>query len=433
MKFLITFLALQLAYFQCLPQSNNTILQQAITLHTYVFANTNDSTIGLACEKDFENITREFEFISIAANLKYDQSNRHYFKGNNFALRNMDSLIKMSLPQSKFSRYDVVILYITTHGFRRSDDTTDFPNLVLESDKPFVNAKNLHDHFRNKIKAGLHITIIDACNNISSIDRSFITVVKKYPEVKVIDNNVGEYKKFTIVKKENIPIIVTNDEFKTYKRLFKEVSGEIIITSSQPGYVSWVDDLGSGSYFTSSLIEALHGSKTLQKPTTTWEEILVQAKKNTIFKIKDYFKRKRWDTTKANFFIPVWNHGISLIKKTYPYYDMDMQVGKSPPEQERYFLNCRYDPNRLDSQKIMLTIGANPEYFRSIEMMLDEIDEVEYKIYHKENDSKFFLESVLSRNKNTKFEVGCISNKFVKVMAILKFKDGKTGEVRIMH
>ncbi|NII27756.1 hypothetical protein HB364_21920 [Pseudoflavitalea sp. X16] len=398
-------------------------IHKVVTLHTIAFADTYDPAIGKFCQQDLNNISREFEYIAVAANLKYEDHNKHILTINNFSTKAIDSILKTSWKGETFSQYDVLIVYFSSHGYRVSEDTTLFPNLAIENEAfKGINSYSLHQHIRNQVRFNLQITIIDACNKIAHEIKETVNYIKTPGLIQ------NQQPPESTIQPSSIPIIVNSIDRINYTELFRNVSGEVIITSSQPGYYSYPDPRG-GSFFTNSLINSLHREKSLKNNTKNWQNIFEDAKSETVKNIKAFKGFSNWADYK-----PVWNDTISLIDYVHPNYGVYMTAGKEFAENEKYQLKVSYVKDSAKRDTIVnCFINPKGEWGRSAETMLSEMHSVQYKIYSKNADGSYSLQTMSSNNRDNNFNIQLRGKQEDKIMAVIKFNSGLHCRLNIMH
>ena len=96
------------------------------TLHTIIFANTNDPQIGKSVVYDYNSLSVEVNTIAAATGMKLK---RYFYKDeycNNKNLRNV-------LNQLSTNKDDVILFYYSGHGTRSAQDISEFPQMCLGS------------------------------------------------------------------------------------------------------------------------------------------------------------------------------------------------------------------------------------------------------------------------------------------------------------
>ncbi len=150
------------SYFE-LNTKNITEAEKNRTMYLIVVANTLDSSIGNSCKLDTARIVRVFSQISayIGSKLRIQT-----YCGQAFGKQQIVSAIKVLKPSEK----DIVVFYYTGHGFRRTTDSSRFPNMDLrfkheqDYNKESLNIQYVYDQLRKK-KANLTLVLGDCCNS----------------------------------------------------------------------------------------------------------------------------------------------------------------------------------------------------------------------------------------------------------------------------
>ena len=152
-------------------------------LHSYIFCNTVDTSIGSSCIQDYLNIQKEIKVIADAIGYA---SKMHSFIGLDFKTANL-----YTIPDNeKVGDSDIVIMYFSSHGGRIISDSSEFPNIIFpQRNEQFVNAESIHDTFKTKLHPKLLITVIDACNSFFDGSENEIIHLKsaynhQYPTIK---------------------------------------------------------------------------------------------------------------------------------------------------------------------------------------------------------------------------------------------------------
>ncbi len=245
--------------------NNNTQQQQTqdtnygkAKLHLVMLVNSSIGDIGASCETDSRNMTKEFEDISAALNVDF---RKYEVKGSSFTKSNAMNVLNGLTPGSN----DIVIFYYSGHGFRWADQTDAYPQmdiraspytkLTAETTLSVSSVYNLLD----KKGARLNIVITDCCNSDIGIN-------------KMTESS------FLAGRSYQTPHI------EKLQKLFLATKGNLIVTSSSAGQVSWSNSV-NGGFFTLSFLQAFHEEISyLKTQEPSWENILKKSHTNTVNK-----------------------------------------------------------------------------------------------------------------------------------------------------
>lgn len=244
---------------------NNTTQQQdqevnygAAKMHLVMLVNSSIGDIGASCETDSRNITKEFEDISAALKVDF---RKYEIKGSSFTKNNAMNVLNGLNPGSN----DIVVFYYSGHGFRWSDQTDAYPQmdvrassytkLSAETTLSVSSVYNLLD----KKGARLNIVITDCCNSDIGINKMTET-------------------SFLAGRSYQTPHI------EKLQKLFLATKGNLIVTSSSAGQVSWSNSV-NGGFFTLSFLQAFHEEISyLKTQEPSWDNILKKSHANTVQK-----------------------------------------------------------------------------------------------------------------------------------------------------
>lgn len=238
-------------------QQQNTNYGKA-KLHLVILANTSIGDIGESCETDSRNITKEFE--DIAGALKAD-FRKYEIKGTSFTKTNAMQVLNGLTPSSN----DIVIFYYSGHGFRWSDQTDPYPQMDIRA-SPYtkltaettISVSSVYNLLEKK-GARLNIVITDCCNSDIGINKMTET-------------------HFLAGRSYQTP------EIEKLQKLFLATKGNIIVTSSSAGQVSWSNSV-NGGFFTLSFLQAFHEEISyLKHQEPSWDNILKKSQANTVQK-----------------------------------------------------------------------------------------------------------------------------------------------------
>lgn len=218
----------------------------AQTFHAIIVADTNDSLLVNACEHDLEVMHRQFAQAAAAIHYTLDEQ---VVSRNFFGRTQLDSAINRLVVQPG----DVIFLYYTGHGYNLASRTDRFPVLKLTKNPASANQNpallSIHEQLRQK-RARLCITLGDCCNNVVMSTRGMVGRRALLRGLKLNDDSLNV----------------------TYRKLFLEATGDVVIASSQPPQQSCAHP-DSGSFYTRAFDEALELASRYNR-TITWETLL---------------------------------------------------------------------------------------------------------------------------------------------------------------
>jgi hypothetical protein len=402
MKTLFTFFICLIAYngfsqFPFGPRGN---------MVAFVFANTNDATIGRSCASDYFNVTTLLPTIARAANLKLEL---HSFTGERFSVDELERVI----TDKKITAATTIFLYVSTHGGRLKTDTSQFPLINLPSNgKPYISSGNFHEMIKNRIQNQSMITIIDACNNEVDLPKGYIQLFTK---------------NFT----HDFSAVITNRQMAFYSRLFRFIKGDLIVTSSQKNVSSLGTD--EGGLFTNCFLKSLvNFSK--KKDETSWRDVLEYARKETLNETK---KISTFDSSVTPHY-PIWSQSLAPYRTYFGY-------ARVNPDEPIKKIVCRSRTLTKEEQTqrhttdtlLVLANLANHNY--PGHMVFESVKEVKYYVLKRNTkDKKVYIETIINSNATQHINPGCIfcqeftANEGYLVKAILVYKDGSTSEVDVM-
>lgn len=216
----------------------------AQTIHTILFAATDDNTIGKGTEQSYEMIVEEIETIANTTNLK---SELYFRTGQAFSINNYNKIIQQ-LSDIDVSK-DVILFYFLGHGYESSSD---YPNLLFKNTRGSIDREELDEASKNlevisqeltKLGARMTIVVGEACNNEFDLDQGSVNVED-------------------VISTMAAPSPVNASQ---YKRLFQYAEGSLLISSSRKGQPSYISR-SEGGAFTQAFLKALsnmtHGRNT---------------------------------------------------------------------------------------------------------------------------------------------------------------------------
>ena len=215
------------------------------TLHAIIFANTKspgnpndpeDTGIGPSVTVDFERMG--IEMTSIASFIGYNLKKYYFYDTPSRFCRNslLDVLNNLSCNED-----DIVFFYYSGHGLRAENESSQYPEMILQvpygevSPNDLYPLYNVYQKIRNK-NPRLAIVLGDLCNSTSR----------------------GYYSEYGSSRGATTKSIEACD---IYKNLFLNVKGGLIAASSKPGHISgcyqYKDGTEGGGTFTASFLDCL--------------------------------------------------------------------------------------------------------------------------------------------------------------------------------
>ncbi len=213
------------------PVDFTTVSRLYTKLHLVIVANTLVSDIGNSCAVDQKNLLNEFESIANTLKISYQP---YVISGNQFTRSQVNTLLSNLKPNSN----DIVIFIYRGHGYRWSNQTSDWPRIDLRytgyANPAPDNSFNLEEIYRTIVSKGARLNIVmgDCCNS----------------DVGISQMTPGNF----LTSQSN-----TNPDLAKLKRLFMDAKGNLMASAAKPGEVSWAN-LSNGGFFTMSFFQALH-------------------------------------------------------------------------------------------------------------------------------------------------------------------------------
>ena len=216
------------------------------TFHALIFADTFDDGIGSSCLNDYEQVGIEMASIANATKLTFKP---YHFRDFDF---NKAKVLEV-LNSLKCGKDDVVFFYYTGHGARAINDQSNFPQLKLgDKDADFLPLYKVQEIIKAK-NPKFSVVLGDCCN-------SYVEGLSP----KSISGNS------TVLK---------NSSSSNYNSLFRNLKGNIIISSSQAGQTSAAMD--EGGAFTLCFLHELANVVNGNGGKVSWENLLNRSKEST--------------------------------------------------------------------------------------------------------------------------------------------------------
>lgn len=205
------------------------LFASAQTLHTIVFCNTIDESIGRSMKVELDNVTKQFKMINNLIDYDLDF---HTLDGKDCTKENLKSI----LDEMYVEEDDVILTFYGGHGSHATNNEIDpWPqycmNTGFENQNNWVPMALLEKWVRAK-NPRLAIILSNCCN-----------VVQGATTIKPLWAMGGDYTRLDGKKADN------------YKKLFS-IKGIVMATSSKIPEPSWCND-GCGGLFTCDLVQAL--------------------------------------------------------------------------------------------------------------------------------------------------------------------------------
>ncbi len=205
-------------------------------LHAIIVANTEDRNIGPSDALDMQRIQTLMQTISKNTGLGL---NMITFHDSNFARTSIMNAIKNLRPGND----DTVIFYYTGHGYRTPSMRERFPAMALQGNQGLA-LQWVYNTLRAK-QPRLLLVMGDLCNVVVNIQDTIIAS-----------------RAMADVQREG------------YRQLFRVAKAHVIVTSSQPGEVSFANNTG-GSAFTVQFLRVLN--QHISTPNPQWSSFMRDA------------------------------------------------------------------------------------------------------------------------------------------------------------
>lgn len=212
------------------------------------------------------------------------------------------------------------------------------------------------------------------------------------------------------------------EEISNYKKLLRDKSGNIIVTSSQPFEYSYTDSRNgrpNGSRFTNILIKSFDEIVRGKVPDVeaTWENVLNRTKKDILAVVA------------SNKQTPIWGQSIDYGRS---------QVAKIDYENVIFLIetNTTKISNSNFNENASLVFTATGPYMQPVDFETSQkklLDTVFYTVYLNYSDKKKRRKIKLySTNAVNNYEISFKSNKDFLIEAFRKYKDGKMYHTNII-
>lgn len=249
----------------------------AQTLHAIIACNTTDRNIGNEMAIDMRNVRNQIQTIASILDCEYDE---YALDGPNCTKAKITDIVKkMEVDQNK----DIIFFYYGGHGSHANNNSDDpWPQMCMNTNiqSLYFPVKTLDKMIAEEKKPRLQVMIMDCCNQ----EQDGVSI-------KPLFGSKGN--EATSLKNYNPAV---------FKKLFLETKGNVKITSSELGQLSW--SRPNGSIFTNNIIEVFDEVGTGTLKDANWLNICNKAQAMT-FKVNDlpdgvkqkpYFEVKTDDT-----------------------------------------------------------------------------------------------------------------------------------------
>lgn len=219
-------------------------------LHSFLFCNTFDPTIGTSARFNYVEMHDQFQLLAGALMMEYKE---YSCTGSFFEI----SRISSELNKASITENDIVVLYINTHGFIKETDNVKFPNLTIPDS--IVSAYVKHELMLKK-KPKLLLTIIEACSGFLNLSSQ---------QAFVFEQNISSV----------APKPLNQRQINNVRTLFANPF-KVIITAGEAGKNTYATSLGS--IFTKCFLIALNECINLPayrvSAELNWDKVLTQTK-----------------------------------------------------------------------------------------------------------------------------------------------------------
>lgn len=232
------------------PEIDFTAVSRLYTkLHLVIVANTLVSDIGNSCAVDQKNLLTEFESVAQALKINFQS---YVVNDNRFTRSQVNAVLDNLKPNSN----DIVIFIYRGHGYRWSNQTSDWPRIDLRyngyANPAPDNSFNLEEIYQKIVGKGARLNIVmgDCCNS----------------DVGIPQTTPSNF----LSAQSN-----ANPDLAKLKRLFMDAKGNLMASAAKPGEVSWAN-VANGGLFTLSFFQALHEEISyLRNDTADWQDLIV--------------------------------------------------------------------------------------------------------------------------------------------------------------
>lgn len=253
------FLSLCFSVLFCLHSS-------AQTIHTIIFTDTQDESIGIAAKASHDNYTLDLlSTIETAIGTEYNSSTPIDMRGYDCNKENLLHVINdLSCGEN-----DIVIFIYLGHGARGLKDPSNFPQmcfavprgLYYRDEEDFYPLENVRDLIMRK-NPRFCLVIGDCCN-------SYSPTLSTKPSISTVE--------------ALSPDVIRRQGENEIKKLFLSKKGSVILTASIKGEYGWCHTKGSklGMLLEFNINEVFQDIKDGKVTFSGWDEVLSTIKNNT--------------------------------------------------------------------------------------------------------------------------------------------------------
>ncbi len=206
-------------------------------IHFILVANTEDTTIGSSCSKDYGTI---YNLLNKTAKKMNYQANPITLKGSSFSAENVQNMLTGLQTDSN----DIIFFYYTGHGINEEGEK--WPTMKFRDNNITIDA--IHVIIANKPHK-LCITLGDCCNVVSTENLLVEKGIVVEPDTQAQDQSNA-----------------------FYHSLFSNTSGDILISSSIIGQKSYSTPQ-DGSFYT-RVFQTVFTNATLAGKAVSWQDFL---------------------------------------------------------------------------------------------------------------------------------------------------------------
>ena len=236
-----------------------------IKMHLLAIGNSNDTIIGIACEKDMHMIIQTFRTIASFMGFQFRPDSIY---ANRYNKKNVEKAIKRINP----SKDDIIIIYFSGHGFRKKNQPgKQFPFIDLRSDPRANNfmseSINIEEIYKSIVMKGarLNLVLSDCCNSDPYVTNAIGTPIPKPRDSEMALSASNCIALFMDIKP--VSILATAADI-----------GQRATCNSTYG--------GFFSYFFKASLKNMLGSV---KPIANWDQLFQEAQKNTVNKANNTY------------------------------------------------------------------------------------------------------------------------------------------------
>ncbi len=235
---------------------------QAQTLHFIPVFAKNDPLLGASAKLTYDKWLAEAQKISEMTDLRLKTSS-YNCSGSTFGKMELNTV----LDNLDVASDDVILFYYFGHGYRGDNQAAgdDFPNILLVQSGEDISQQNYNNYahsatyLANKLHnkgARLTICIIEGCNNLPGL-------------------NAPVYREGKDLVFQNLTGLKTA----SYKKLFRQSCGTVIIASASPGQKAVIPKKGEMSFFGTYLWK--HYATAIEAGNPSWESIFAATTTDT--------------------------------------------------------------------------------------------------------------------------------------------------------